>query len=126
MRFLKQVFEDWCLISSPGIVLFYLALMRAAPLVRALTGYYGGNVFFSFDSNGRSVWVIALFGKGAPPLTLSFLRDGPSGLLRMNGREDVTPVPQGERPTTLAGHPEEARFFRAVSKDQDEWSRKRK
>ena len=22
---------------------------------------------FSFDSNGRSVWVMALFGKGAPP-----------------------------------------------------------
>jgi hypothetical protein len=24
-------------------------------------------VSFSFDSNGRSVWVTALFGKGAPP-----------------------------------------------------------
>jgi hypothetical protein len=24
-------------------------------------------VSFSFDSNGRSVWVMALFGKGAPP-----------------------------------------------------------
>jgi len=24
-------------------------------------------VAFSFDSNGRSVWVMALFGKGAPP-----------------------------------------------------------
>ena len=22
---------------------------------------------FTFDSNGRSVWVMALFGKGAPP-----------------------------------------------------------
>ena len=48
-----------------------------------------------------------------------------AGFLRLNGRGDGTPVPQGERPTTLAGHPEEARFFRAVSKDQGERSRKR-
>ena len=33
--------------------------------------------------------------------------------------------PQGERPTTLAGHPEEARYFRAVSKDQGERIRER-
>ncbi len=33
--------------------------------------------------------------------------------------------PQGERPTTLAGHPEEARYVRAVSKDQGERNRKR-
>ena len=78
---------------------------------------------------------MALFGKGAPPLTLlrSFetarphraSSGGPAGLLRANERNDGTPVPQGERPTTLAGHPEEARFFRAVSKDQGERSRKR-
>ena len=53
-RFLKQVFKEWCLISSPGIILFYLTQMRAAPLVRALAGCYKGNVSFSFDSNGRS------------------------------------------------------------------------
>jgi hypothetical protein len=158
MRFLKQVFKEWCLISSPGIILFYLALMRAAPLVRALAGCYGGNVSFSFDSNGRSVGGMALFGKGAPPLTLlrraqdrlrdspsRRLRTGPSGFLRLNrplalrnspvilrrrgsfapsrrtcpeasrrirlnGRWDGTSFPQGERPTTHAGHPEEARL----------------
>ena len=69
----------------------------------------------------------------------STLRDGPPGLLRVNGiwrcgppegkwdlalrasrqgkwkcRRDL--FPQGERPTTLAEHPEEARCVRAVSK----------
>ena len=33
------------------------------------------------------------------------------------GEETGLPFPQGERPTTLAGHPEEARCGRAVSKD---------
>ena len=27
----------------------------------------GGVVSFDFDSDGRSVWVVAVFGKGAPP-----------------------------------------------------------
>ena len=45
------------------------------------------------------------------------LRTGPSGFLRLNGRVDGTFFPQGERPTTHAGHPEEARGCRAVSKD---------
>jgi len=45
--------------------------------------------------------------------------------LRASGRGDGTPFPQGERPTTLAGHPEEARCGRAVSKDQGERIRKR-
>jgi hypothetical protein len=53
------------------------------------------------------------------------LRDGPSGFLRASGRGDGTPFPQGERPTTLAGHPEEARCGRAVSKDQGKRIRKR-
>jgi hypothetical protein len=44
----------------------------------------------------------------------------------VSGRGDGTPpFPKGERPTTLAGHPEEARFFRAVSKDQGERIRNR-
>jgi len=34
-------------------------------------------------------------------------------------------LPQGEGPTTLAGHPKDARCGRAVSKDQGEWIRKR-
>ena len=46
---------------------FYAAVRKATPQVRALAGRYRGDVSFSFDSNGRSVWVIALFGKGAPP-----------------------------------------------------------
>jgi len=41
--------------------------MRATPQVRALAGRYWKNVAFSFDSNGRSVWVMALFGKDTPP-----------------------------------------------------------
>ena len=45
----------------------YTAVRKATPQVRTLTERYGGDVSFSFDSNGRSVWVIALFGKGAPP-----------------------------------------------------------
>ena len=32
-------------------------------------------MFFSSDSNGRSVWVMALFGKGAPP-ALRTVSDG--------------------------------------------------
>jgi hypothetical protein len=81
---------------------FYAAVRKGTPHVRVLGERYGGDVAFSFDSNGRSVWVTALFGKGASP-TLSAvvrkygdvfaerieyrcpLRDGPPGLLRMNG-----------------------------------------
>ena len=46
---------------------FYRAVRKATPQVRALAERYDGNVSFSFDSNGRSVWVVALFGKEAPP-----------------------------------------------------------
>jgi len=46
---------------------FYTAVRRATPQVRALAERYGADVAFSCDSNGRSVWVMALFGKGAPP-----------------------------------------------------------
>jgi len=45
---------------------FYAAVRKATPQVRTLAERYGGEVAFSFDSNGRSVWVMALFGKGAP------------------------------------------------------------
>ena len=37
-------------------------------------GRYWGDVAFSFDSNGRSVWVIALFGKDAPPTLSAVVR----------------------------------------------------
>ena len=46
---------------------FYAAVRKATPQVRVLAERYGGDVSFNCDSNGRSVWVIALFGKGAPP-----------------------------------------------------------
>ncbi|HLC20765.1 MAG TPA: hypothetical protein VJM10_01485, partial [Candidatus Methylomirabilis sp.] len=46
---------------------FYAAVRKATPQVRILAERYGGDVAFSFDSNERSVWVMALFGKGAPP-----------------------------------------------------------
>ncbi len=65
---------------------FYAAVRRATLQVRILAERYGGDVAFSFDSNGRSVWVMALFGKGAPALTLSRRPSGP---------------PQGERDLVL-------------------------
>ena len=46
---------------------FYAAVRKATPQVRALAERYGGDVSFCFDRNGQSVWVMALFGKGAPP-----------------------------------------------------------
>jgi hypothetical protein len=46
---------------------FYAATRKATPQVRALLERYGGDVSLSFDSNGRSVWVMALFGEDAPP-----------------------------------------------------------
>ena len=92
---------------------FYAAVRKATPQVRALAERYRGDVSFSFDSNGRSVWVVALFGEGAPSALSavvhkygdvsperigcrsppfdalrtgpSILRDGPAGLLRRNG-----------------------------------------
>jgi hypothetical protein len=70
---------------------FFALVRKATPQMRVVVERYGGDVSFNFDSNGRSVWVMALFGKGAPPLTLSFLRDGPSSRLRANGRKDGAP-----------------------------------
>jgi len=60
--------------------------------MRVMAERYGRDVSFNFDSNGRSVWVMALFGKGAPPVALSLLRDGPAGLLRSSGRGDGIPL----------------------------------
>ena len=45
---------------------FYAAVRKATPQVRALAERYGGDVSCSFDSNGRSGWVMAVFGEGAP------------------------------------------------------------
>ena len=46
---------------------FYAAVRKAPPQVPVLAERYGADVSFSFDPNGRSVWVVALFGKGTPP-----------------------------------------------------------
>ena len=54
---------------------FYAAVRKATPHVRVLAERYGADVSFSLDSNGRSVWVMALFGKGAPP-ALRTVSDG--------------------------------------------------
>jgi hypothetical protein len=54
---------------------FYAAVRKATPQMRVMAERYGGDVSFNFDSNGRSVWVMALFGKGAPP-ALRTVSDG--------------------------------------------------
>lgn len=46
---------------------FYTIVRRAHPQVRAIAERYDSTVSFTFDSNGRSVWVVALFSKSAPP-----------------------------------------------------------
>ena len=69
---------------------FYAAVRKAPPQDPVLAERYGADVAFSFDSNGRSVWVMALFGKGAR--VRSPFRDGPAGLLRASGRADGTPL----------------------------------
>lgn len=46
---------------------FYAAVRKVTPQIRELTERYGGSVAFTFDSNRQSVWVVALFGDGAPP-----------------------------------------------------------
>ncbi len=43
------------------------ASVKTPTRVRDLAERYGSDLSFSFDSNGRSVWVMAVFGKGAPP-----------------------------------------------------------
>ena len=80
----KLEVETIALQERKAVESFYTAVRKATPQVRALAERYGAGVTFSFDSNGRSVWVMALFGKGAPPLSLSILRDGatPPRLLR--------------------------------------------
>ena len=54
---------------------FFALVRKATPQMRVMAERYGGDVSFNFDSNGRSVWVVALFGKGAPP-ALRTVSDG--------------------------------------------------
>jgi hypothetical protein len=49
---------------------FCAAVRKAPPQDPVLAERYGAGVSFSLDSTGRSVRVMALFGKGAPPVTL--------------------------------------------------------
>ena len=56
---------------------FYAAVRKATPQVRTPAERYGGDMSFSFDSNGGSVWVMALFGKDAPPIDPSRRPCGP-------------------------------------------------
>ncbi|MDE2058261.1 MAG: hypothetical protein KGL31_05480 [candidate division NC10 bacterium] len=46
---------------------FFATVRRAHPQVRAIAERYDSAVSFIFDSDGRSVWVVALFSKSAPP-----------------------------------------------------------
>ncbi len=46
---------------------FYSAVRNTNRQVRSLVERYGGDVSFTFDSDGRSVWVVVLFDKDAPP-----------------------------------------------------------
>jgi hypothetical protein len=63
----KLALEAIGLQEQKALEQFYPAVRKSTPQVRVLAERYGGDVSFSFDSNGRSVWVIAVFGKGAPP-----------------------------------------------------------
>ena len=56
---------------------FYAAVRATTPLVRPLLERYRGDVPFSLDSDGRSLWVMALFGKGATPIAPSRRPKGP-------------------------------------------------
>ncbi len=73
---------------------FYPAVRKSTPQVRVLAERYGGDVSFSFDSNGRSVWVMALFGKDAPP-TLRTVSDGEVPWIPLDEKqgEDCRPLP---------------------------------
>lgn len=66
---------------------FFALVRKATPQMRVIAERYGGDVSFNFDSNGRSVWVMAFFGRGVPPLTSSRRPSGP---------------PQSERPRDRA------------------------
>ena len=45
---------------------FFALVRKATPQMRVMAERYSGDVFFNFDSTRRSVWAMALFGKGAP------------------------------------------------------------
>jgi hypothetical protein len=53
--------------EQKAVETFYATVRKTTRQVRDLTERYGGDVSFTFDSDGRSVWVVALFDKDAPP-----------------------------------------------------------
>ncbi len=63
----KLALEVIGLQERKAIERFFALVRKATPQLRALAERYGVDVSFSFDSNGRSVWMVAVFGKGAPP-----------------------------------------------------------
>jgi hypothetical protein len=46
---------------------FFATVRKTNSQIRVLAERYDGDVSFTVDSDGRSVWVVALFGKSAPP-----------------------------------------------------------
>jgi hypothetical protein len=63
----KLALEAISLQERKALERFFALVRKTTPQMRAMAERYGGDVSFNFDSNGRSVWVVALFGKGAPP-----------------------------------------------------------
>jgi hypothetical protein len=66
----KLALEAISLEERKAIECFFALVRKSTPQMRGMAERYGGDVSFNFDSNGRSVWVVALFGKGAPAFTL--------------------------------------------------------
>jgi hypothetical protein len=66
----KLTLEAIGLQERKAIECFFALVRKTTPQMRAMAERYGRDVSFNFDSNGRSVWVVALFGKGAPAFTL--------------------------------------------------------
>jgi len=76
---------------------FYAAVRKATPQIGVMAERYGGDVSFNFDSNGRSVWVMALVGRDAPPLTLLRLGSGQASSRRDRPSRRPYGAPQRER-----------------------------
>jgi len=52
----KLEVETIALQERKAVESFYAAVRKATPQVRSLLERYGGDLSFSFDSNGRAVW----------------------------------------------------------------------
>jgi hypothetical protein len=63
----KLALEAISLEERKAMERFFALVRKSTPQMRVMAERYGGDVSFNFDSNGRSVWVVALFGKDAPP-----------------------------------------------------------